>query len=91
MISCLTARMSTCPESAQNLLILPRTLTLQAQPSQEAPNFVPVLPDVLYVPHVHVYPPSLNPAPKLSKKRQLNAISDEFPTDVVPTRSYRPD
>ena len=31
-----------------------------AQPSQEAPNFVPVLPDVPYVPSVHVYPPSLN-------------------------------
>ena len=51
-----------------------------AQPSPEAPEFVPVLSDVSYV---HVYPPSLNPAPHLSKKRPLKAISDDFPTDVA--------
>ena len=55
-----------------------------AQPSQEAPNFVLVLPDVPYVPYVRAYPPSLNPAPKFSKKRPLKAIRDDFPMDVAP-------
>ena len=50
-----------------------------AQPSEEAPNFVPVLPDVPYVPYVPIYPLSLNPAPKFSKKHPLKAASDDFP------------
>jgi len=55
-----------------------------SQPSEEASNLVPVLPYVPYVPYVNVYSPSLNSAPKLSKKRPLKAISDKFPTDVAP-------
>ena len=50
-----------------------------AQLFQEAPNFVPVLPDVPYVPYVPIYPLSLNPAPKFSKKHPLKAASDDFP------------
>ena len=52
-----------------------------AQPSEESPNLVQVLPDV---PDVHVYPLSLNLAPKFSKKRPLKSISDLFPMDVSP-------
>ena len=51
------------------------------QPTQEAPNFSPVLPDV---PYVLVYPPSLNPPPKFSRKRPLKAISDDFPPELAP-------
>ena len=70
-----------CPESTDltNNSDIPSSLV--AQPSQEAPNSVPVLPDV---PYVLIYPTSLNPAPKLSKKRPLKAISDDFRPELSP-------
>ena len=46
-----------------------------AQPSEEAPTFVPVLQDVPLVPYVHVPPPSLNPPPRFSKKRPQAALT----------------
>jgi len=69
MISCMTATCMTTLESPQNLLNLTEDSDLPSSPaSQEAPNLVPVIPDV---PYVHDCPPSLNPAPKLSKKCPL--------------------
>ena len=83
MISCMTAtRISTCRESPQNLLILPRNLTfhplLWPNLPKKHPTFFP------NVPYVHVYSPSLNPPPKFSKKRPLAAINDDFPPELSP-------
>ena len=62
-----------------------------AQPSEEAPNFVPKLPDVSLVPYVHVPPPSLNPSPKISKKRPQAALNEDFTHEPVPyTDKYKP-
>ena len=84
MISCITAtRMSTyyCPESTDLTKNSDIPSSLVAQPYQDTPKFVPVLSDV---PYVHVYPPSLNPAQKFSKKRPLKAISDDFRPELSP-------
>ena len=52
-----------------------------AQPSEEAPTFLPVLPVVPSVPYVHVPSPSLNPPPQFLKKRLLAALTEDFPPE----------
>jgi len=91
MISCTIAtRMSTytCLKLIQTHLIFPKTLILHplslsvAQPSKEAPTFLPVLLDVPLVPYVHVPPPSLNP--QFSKKCPQAALNEDFPPEHAP-------
>ena len=62
-----------------------------AQPSEEAPTFPTVLPDVPYVPYVHVPPPSLNPPPRFLKKRPIAALHEDFPPEPEPyPDKYKP-
>ena len=62
-----------------------------AQPSEEAPTFLPVFPDVPFVPYVHVPPPSLNPPPPFLKKRPLASLNEEFPPEYEPyPDKYKP-
>ena len=62
-----------------------------AQLSQQVSDLVPVLPDVPFVPYVHIPPPSLNPPPRPSKKRPQAALNEGFPPELVPyADQYKP-